>query len=240
MTDETDFLELLKLQDSLDLVTKSEVIEWAKKHHLTLTNRRLTSLIAEGLLPKTARIGSRGGAFPKMVQEQLRFVIRWRDRGLSVSALRELLPVWRYMVRAVRQHEVDIALLESVAVDSVETEEALYALPAVILQTLPCPNCEGESLSEIKFRMKDGVVMSRGADDNISIGFVNIGIKGDFHPFARVSIPHANEINDPSSIVLTLAPKKDGVPTPQDMISLNKKSADLPGRVLHREHENLL
>ncbi len=51
-------MELLSIQGNLDLITKTELIEWARRHDIPLTGRQITSYITEGLLPKTARIGS--------------------------------------------------------------------------------------------------------------------------------------------------------------------------------------
>ncbi len=202
MSEESDFMELLQLQGTLDMVTKSDMLEWAKGEDLPVTQRQLTSLMADRLLPKTARIGSRGGAFPKITEEQLRFVLRCRSRGMSVAAVRELIPVWRYMVGAVARSELSISELERVANESISTPEAVYALPRVVTSALPCAHCQSDELSAMKFVMKDETRKSRGSGDMVSIGFATIA--GDCHvqDFTRVAIPDADEEHQTSTVVL--------------------------------------
>jgi hypothetical protein len=206
MSEEGDFLDLLQLQDNLDMISKSELLDWAKENRLSLTDRKLTSLMAEGLLPKTARIGSRGGAFPKIAERQLWFVLRCRDRGISVAAVRELIPVWRYLLRAVRDREVVIGELERVASEHLTMSEAVYALPNVVSSQLPCARCSPDELSAIKFRMKDGTVVSRGNGDKVTIGFANTATDCDLKDFTRLAIPDVDEENDPSTVVLHVPP----------------------------------
>ena len=139
MDEGNDFMELLELQGNLEMVTKSELLEQARGHGASVSDRQLTSFASEGLIPKSARIGSRGGAYPKLVVDQLNFVSRFRQRGMSVQGVKELLPLWRYMQRATRKHEVSLAEFERVARMSITTPEAWFAVPGVLQETLPCP-----------------------------------------------------------------------------------------------------
>jgi hypothetical protein len=208
MSEESDFLDLLQLQENLDMISKLELLDWAKDHGLSLTDRKLTSLMAEGLLPKTARIGSRGGAFPKIAERQLWFVLKSRERGLSVAAVRELIPVWRYLLRAVRNREMVVGELERIASEHLTMTEAVYALPSVVSSALPCPHCRAEELSAIKFIMKDGTVASRDNGDKVTIGFANTATDCDVKDFTRLAIPDADEENDPSTVVLHVPPQE--------------------------------
>lgn len=206
MEEESEFLELLRVQDSLDMISKSELIDWAKKHRMALTDRKLTSFMTEGLLPKTARIGSRGGAYPAIAKDQLKFVLRWRSRGTSVTAIKELLPVWRFMTSAVRRHEVDLAELEDLVQQTVHSDQALHTLPNVIQDALPCPNCKSGELSDIKFRFKDDTVRSRGANDDVSFAVLFEETDGDGEctsmMIARITLPRIDEAHDPSTMVI--------------------------------------
>ena len=205
MPEETEFVELLQLQGDLKLVSKSELIEWARDHGLAVTLRRLTTMMTEGLLPKTARIGARGGAYPDIVKRQLGFVMDLREKGVPVSVIKELLPVWRFMLGARREGVVDIGELESTAVASVQSEAAAMLVPVVIQQELPCPGCRPDELSELKFRYKDDTMHSRGANDDVSMGVLLEEVDGDGECrtmyFARLTLPRTDEENDPSTIV---------------------------------------
>ena len=166
-------------------------------------------MMTEGLLPKTARIGPRGGAYPAIVKQQLGFVMDLREKGVPVGVIRELLPVWRFMFGARREGVVDIEALESTAVASVQSEAAAMLVPLVIQQELPCPGCRADRLSELKFRYKDGSMHSRGANDDVSIGVLLEEVDGDGECrtkfFARLTLPRTDEESDPSTIVFKLS-----------------------------------
>ncbi|HVX21411.1 MAG TPA: hypothetical protein VHB02_08685 [Acidimicrobiales bacterium] len=217
---DSEFMELLDLQGNLEMVTKSELIEEARKRGAAMSDRQLISLVSEGLLPKSARIGSRGGAYPKLVVRQLVFVSRFRKRGLSVQAIRELLPLWKYMQRALRDRELSLEEFQYVARESITVPEAWYAAPAVLQECLPCPFCLAEDYADLTIRLKDNTVCKVG--DQISIGFAMVGEdpethKPEFKARTRIAVPQPDEGFNSSSIIL-------GVPN----------GAELPSEPPHR------
>jgi DNA-binding transcriptional MerR regulator len=170
--DGSDFLEYLELQDNLDLVTKSELLDEVRRRHARVTDRQLTSYITEGLIPRSARIGSRSGAFPKIVIDVLEFVANARERGLSVEAVKELLPLWRLLRRGVRDRRIDLVEMEYVARQHVRKPEAIYSVPWVLQWLLPCPVHHADHLQEIAFTFKDGSEHNSADTDPLMLGFL--------------------------------------------------------------------
>jgi DNA-binding transcriptional MerR regulator len=164
-----DFMELLELQGNLRMITKSELLERVRLKGYPISERRLTSLVSEGLLPKSARIGSRSGAYPAITEELLRFILKARGRGLSVQAIREVLPVWRFLKAACRDGRLSLLEFEYLARQHAQSEEAAWAMPAVLTDVLPCPSCSADDLERIEFIDKQGNVMDH--TPGVSIGF---------------------------------------------------------------------
>lgn len=214
MDEGNDFMELLELQGNLEMVTKSELLEKVRKQRQSISDRQLTSFMSEGLIPKSARIGSRGGAYPAIVVDLLFFITRFRRRGLSVNAIRELLPLWRYLRRALREHEISLGEFEYVARQTITIPEAWFAVPSVFMDVLPCPNCEASRFAEMRFILKDGSVQPADGAEPISIGFVmaqldeESGIAEAHYPL-RLAIPLPDEGHNPSSVILGIA---NGIP----------------------------
>lgn len=170
--DGSDFLEYLELQDNLDLVTKSELLDEVRQRKARVSDRQLTSYITEGLVPRSARIGTRSGAFPRIVIDLLEFVAAARERGLSVEAVRELLPLWRLLTRGVRDHRLDLTEVEYVARQHLRKPEAIYSIPWVIQWVLPCPVCHADDMQELTFIFKDGSEHGSGDAAPLMLGFV--------------------------------------------------------------------
>lgn len=207
MDEGTDFLQLLELQGNLEMVTKSELLEQVRARGRSVSDRQLTTYMTEGLIPKSARIGSRGGAYPKIAVDQLEFVIRFRRRGMSVNAIKELLPLWRYLFRARITHEISISEFEFLARQSIALPEAWWAVPGMLMDALPCPNCQQDKFAQMKFILKDGSVQSVNGDDPVSIGFVVATLDADtntatpHHPI-RYALPKPDEGYNTSSVIL--------------------------------------
>src|SRR5262245_25722945 len=124
MDEGNDFLELLELQGTLEFVSKTELLdEVRKRSNRGLSERQLTSYVSEGLVPKLARIGTRGSAYPKIVLKLLLFITAMREMGLTVQAVKELLPVWRYLQRAHRDRILNLAELEYIARQHITLDE---------------------------------------------------------------------------------------------------------------------
>ena len=217
MDEGNDFMELLELQGNLEMVSKSELLEKIRSRGQSISDRQLTSYVSEGLIPKSARIGSRGGAYPQITVDLLIFVTHFRHRGLSVNAIRELLPLWRYLRRAIREHEISLREFEYIARQTITLPEAWFAVPSVLMDVLPCPNCKRDQLIKIKFRLKDGSLQSVDGDDPVSIGFVMAQLDeksgtAEPHYRMRIAIPRKDEGYNPSSIVLGIP---NGIPLGQ-------------------------
>ncbi len=215
MDEGNDFMELLELQGSLEMVTKTQLIDALREDGEPVSDRQLTSLVSDGLIPKSARIGSRSGAYPKLAIRQISFVKQWRGRGLSVQSVKELLPTWRYMVRAIREREVSLVEFEFIARSTVMTPEAWFAIPMVLMEGLPCPKCDDPPLSDIKFLLKDGTRTCVTDKDPASFGFVMWGMDEETSKVRhitsiRLALPSVYEKDSPSSIVL-------GVPNGVDL-----------------------
>ena len=167
MQEGQDFLEYLELQDNLDMLTKSELLEHVRRTGGPISDRTLTFYVTEGLVPKSARVGSRGGAYPKVVGELVAWIVRSRARGLSVEALKELLPLWKFLQRAVRAEEVSLAEFEYVARQHVRSPEALFAVPSLFSDCMPCLAC----LSKTDFLLKDGQRVRHSEETPLTLGF---------------------------------------------------------------------
>lgn len=170
--EENGFLEYLQLQGSdPDLVTKSDLLNEVRLVGYRIGERQLSFYVSEGILPKSVRVGSRAGAYPRIVVELLKWVLRAREGGLTVDAIRELLPVWKLLTRARRDKLLDLGELEYVARQHVRTTEGSMAMPAVVSDVLTtCPDCLGCTPANIVVVMKDGQKKSL-EDINTTLGF---------------------------------------------------------------------
>jgi hypothetical protein len=170
--EENGFLEYLQLQGSdPDLVTKSELIAEVRHRGYSIGERQLSFYVTEGILPKSVRVGSRAGAYPRIVVNLLSWVLRARDGGVTVDAIRELLPVWKLLVRARRDKLLDLAELEYVARQHVTSVEGSMTIPAVVSDVLTtCENCMGCIPPDIEVLMKDGTKRNL-SDRETTLGF---------------------------------------------------------------------
>ena len=210
--EENGFLEYLQLQEDSTLITKSELIAAVRAVGLSLSDRQLTFYASEGLLPKSVRVGSRAGAYPAIVAELAVWVVTAREGGVPIEAIKELLPIWKFLIRTRREHLLDLSELEYVARANVTSLEGSIALPRVVTDVLrnSCPHCQGDSPLEILY--KDG---SRKSIDEHSatIGFAiahnHEDEDGDTRPHwfgaTRLSLSTpSNYSTDPTNVVLGL------------------------------------
>jgi len=166
--DENGFMEYLQLQDSSELVTKSELIQEVRSLGNSVSDRQLTFYVSEGLLPKSVRAGTRAGVYPKIVTELLSWILTSRDRGIPIEAIKELLPVWKFLVRSRREHRLDLGELEYVARQHVLSVEGAIAVPMLVADVLTdyCRGCRGD----IRIVRKNGE--ERSIDDvETTVGF---------------------------------------------------------------------
>lgn len=219
---EHDFLEYLQLAggDEPQLVTKSELLALVRERGGPISDRQLTFYVSEGLIPKSIRVGSRAGAYPRVVVDLLVWVLRSREQGLSVEAIKELLPVWKLLMRARRDGRLELSELEYVARQQVRSFEAATFVPNVVMDAMSglCHDC----LRRIVVVKKDGVEHSLGAPDT-TIGFhayriPGPGEEGDpaWWGYRRIVIPTPTDPEeDPSSVVLGLPPGAELPPVPR-------------------------
>ncbi|MGW4844875.1 MerR family transcriptional regulator [Nocardia brasiliensis] len=134
--EENGFLEYLQLQGGDQLVTKSELITAVRNAGLSLTSRQLTFYATTaGLVPHSVRVGSRAGAYPAIVVDLMTWILRFRRIGVSIEALRELLPVWKCLARARIEGQLDLYDLEIIARQHVESTEAAVNVPRLVIDT---------------------------------------------------------------------------------------------------------
>jgi DNA-binding transcriptional MerR regulator len=215
MDEENSFLEYLQLQGSNpELVTKSELVAAVRDRGYSLSDRQLTFYVSEGLIPKSVRVGSRAGAYPRIVIELLAWVLRAKEGGLSVDAIRELLPVWKYLIRARHSMRLDLAELEYIARQNVTSIEGSYAIPPVVADVLHafCARCR----ADLVVVLKDGTEKRLG-DTSTTVGFA-IARRSDEESgetdaswLARTRITFAGVTNvdtDPSTVILGLRPNE--------------------------------
>lgn len=164
------FLEYLQLQgDEPDLVTKSELLGQIRKSGYSLSDRQLTFYMTEGLIPRSVRVGTRAGAYPKIVVRLARWIVAGRDAGVSLDALKELLPVWKYLMRVQKDGVLDVAELEYLARQHVTSVEGSIGVPRVVSWVMSescCPSCQKKI--EIVYKNGDRKALS---DAEATIGF---------------------------------------------------------------------
>jgi len=231
--EENGFLEYLQLQGSDPvLVTKSELLSAVRQSGYSVGDRQLTFYISEGLVPKSVRVGSRAGAYPRIVIELLIWILRAKEGGLSVEAIRELLPVWKYLIRARNGRRIDLGELQYIARQHVRTIEGSYAIPPVVANVLIGTICD-ECSQGIRLVDKDGNEKSL-CDPATTIGFA-IARRGDDESgeteprwIARTRIALVDGFNgvskDPTTVILGLGPNETLPPDPADSGSLHPKT----------------
>lgn len=215
--EDNGFMEYLQLQGSdPELVTKSELIAAVRKRGYSVSDRQLTFYVSEGLIPKSVRAGSRAGVYPLIVVTLLAWILRAKDGGLSVEAIRELLPVWKYLVRARKDGRIDLGELEYIARQHVATIGGSYAVPAVVDDVLlhgVCPKCRAELI----------VVLKDGTERNLSDPSTTVGFaiarradeeSGETNPTwvarTRIALARVCEATatDPTTVILGLRPNE--------------------------------
>ncbi|MGV0039033.1 helix-turn-helix domain-containing protein [Mycobacterium colombiense] len=127
------FFEYLELQGGkADLCTKSELIHQVRDAGYRLSDRQLTFYVSEGLVPHSVRAGSRAGVYPAVVVQLMKWILQMREEGLSIDALRELLPVWKFLIKARSDSALALGEFEYVARQHVTSLEAMIAIPRVL------------------------------------------------------------------------------------------------------------
>ncbi|WTW96111.1 hypothetical protein OG216_23250 [Streptomycetaceae bacterium NBC_01309] len=222
--EENGFLEYLQLQDGEpSLVTKSELIAQVRAEGYPVSDRQLTFYVSEGLLPRSVRVGSRAGAYPAIVQQLLTWILRARDGGVTIDVLKELLPVWKFLVRARSRCELDLGELEYVARQHVTSTEGALNVARLVIDVMSrrCGKCRGD----IRIVAKDGT-STRMGDPSSTVGFAIVRPfdSGESQPptprwfaTARVSLASTDRpSSDPTTVILGLKPNEPLPPDPED------------------------
>lgn len=204
-TDGNEFLEYVALQDSSAMVTKDELLEKVNSKGADVSPRQLTTFVGAGLVPRSTRIGSQAGVYPKIVVELVIAISRARSAGVSVEALRELVPVWKCLMRARRDRRLDLSDFEKVVRENVRSIEAAYAVAWVFQYWVPLMLLGMNSnATRLEIIDKKGNRLSHTFDNRVSIGFVVAETDGDdiqHRNSMRVMLPIEDERNLPTTII---------------------------------------
>lgn len=167
---DTEFLEYLQIQGSPDMLTKTELVEGVRARGETISDRTLTYYTSQGLIPKAVRVGSRSGAYPKIVQELVAWLVRARKRDVSLETLRELLPLWRHLIKCRTEGRFDLGEIQYLARARVTTTEASAQVPWVLNEVLHglCRHC----VQELVWVLKDGTEHIQSPTAEFSVGFI--------------------------------------------------------------------
>lgn len=168
----TELLEYFELQGNLDMVSKSDLLEVVRERGGRVTARQLTSWVTEGLLPRSAQIGSKHGAYPKIVVDVVAWIDESRRRGLSVEAIKELLPLWRFLRKGFGARRVDFQEFEYLARQFVRSPEAIHAVPQLLLDCMPCPICEADALRDTAYVMKGNIEFNKLEQSFVPLTFL--------------------------------------------------------------------
>ncbi|WP_433591340.1 MerR family transcriptional regulator [Nocardia sp. CA-145437] len=219
--EENGFLEYLQLQGSDQLVTKSELIAAVRKAGFSLTSRQLTFYATTAkLIPHSVRVGSRAGAYPLIVVDLAKWILRARKIGVSIEALQELMPVWKCLIRARMAGQLDLCELEFVARQHVRSVEAAINVPRLFIDTL------GQLPERAVDIVDKNRNLKRSTHPDTTIGFAiarrpkdENGVEGDPEWFAATRITLALQRNystDPATVILGLGPNEKLPPDPED------------------------
>jgi DNA-binding transcriptional MerR regulator len=209
-----EFVQLLELQNRPDLITRSELLEWIRQDGGHISPRTLTFYASEGLIPKAVRVGSRGGVYPKVVAWLLSWIVEARDRGISIEAIRELLPIWKFIYRSFGQHRLDLGELEYLVRRHINSLEAVYTLPGLIPYLAVCRQC----LASTTLVRKDGTEIRLGEVPQETIDFILFRPESEDEPARGIDVVQMSlsaasvrpDYTNPSAVVV-------GVPAGQDI-----------------------
>lgn len=207
MSDAASLVAYLELQGSAEMVTKSELIAAIRDRGQSISSRNLSYYATTGLIPPAVRVGSRGGVYPAIVVDQLSWVINARAAELSIDAIRELLPLWRLLVRGRRDRRIDLAEVEIVARQHDMSLEANYRVPFLFNEVLSCI-C-ADCLSEIEWILKDGSTFHHTDGTPLTLSFIlgklneDTG-EGEVVAWAQMALPLAEmpNLDGPTTIRL--------------------------------------
>jgi len=214
--------EYIELQGSTEFLTKTELRQALREDGLSLSDRNITYYTSMGLIPSAIRVGGRAGAYPAVVAEQLGWVIRARARGQSIEAIRELVPMWRWLMRHRNEGHVDLAAFERLAREHDLSQEANFAVPYLVSEVMQCI-C-GDCFQGIEWVLKDGSTLHHSAATPLTLTFVIGGVNeesGIAEPLAwtQLAFPEMGlpDTDDPACITLGVPIGSRILPPSSDM-----------------------
>lgn len=176
MSDEAEFIEYMEIQGSTDLITKTELLSEMRSRGLSVGERKLTFYISKGVIPKAARIGSRTGVYPKIVAELLALALLNGQRGASIEATKQLIPLWKLVARGAISGELNLAEIELVARQHIDLLDANHAVPFMMKEILSYPG--RAQREQILWTLKNGDEVRQGREDDFKVSFI-LGAQDD-------------------------------------------------------------
>lgn len=203
----SELSEYADLQGSVEMITKTELLQYVRDHGAKLGDRNLLYYHSEGLLPSAVRIGTRQGVYMAIAAEQALWLVRSRERGLSIEAIKQLLTVWKLLVRSRREQVMDVAEIEYVARAQVSLPEANVHIPWMISDVVHrgCPNCS----ASLTWRLKNGETSDQSDGSRFVLSFIlgevdeqtGLGRQVAWTQMSFPGMDHPN-VDDPSTILL--------------------------------------
>lgn len=200
--------EYFAIQASDETIAKADVVPAVRALGYHVTPRNLDYYVGAGLVPQALRSGSRVGVYPIVIVRLVVWLIRGRQRNLTIEALRELLPLWRFIVQAERGGVVDLGDFERLARKRVLSVEASLAVSWVFSELAVLPAAD---LRAMKFILKDQAIVQWTPERPVGVRFLvgEITASGSVSPieWAEVKLPGLEQLSDvdPSTIVLGVA-----------------------------------
>lgn len=226
-----------EIQGSPDLVTKAQVLADLRDRGQSISDRNLTYYASVGLIPPAIRIGSRIGAYPEIVIEQLSWVITCRERGLSIEAIRELLPLWQWLSGHTGDC-VDLCEFELMARSADLSEEANLAVPFLVDAVMH--SLCGECLQRITWVLKDGSTRQHTEATPVTLSFI-LGRQADdgtprLVSWTQLTLPGIDEADPSAPMSITL-----GLPVGVELsLSSRRQRPSSSGRVCRRRKQRQL
>jgi DNA-binding transcriptional MerR regulator len=222
------FFEYLELQGGkAELITKSELLSKVRERGYKLSDRQLTFYVSEGLVPRSVRAGSRAGVYPAIVVQLMSWILQMREEGASIESVRELLPIWKFLIAARSNGSLDLGEFEYVARQHVTSLEAMTAIPRLVSYVMVrrcCASC----------REKIVLVDKAGRQTRLSDRTATVG-------FAIARMWQEDEDSDPTpvwfrSTRMTLAAIDSPNTDPTTVILGRKPGESLPDGPTERSH----
>jgi DNA-binding transcriptional MerR regulator len=214
--DHSEFLEYLQLEGGEPrLITKSELLAEVRERGIPISDRQLTFYVSEGLLPRSVRVGSRAGAYPSLVVSLLTWILRFRETGVPIEAIKELLPVWKFLIRARNEKRLDLAEFEYVVRQQLESFDAILAVPTLLTDVIVtlCRDCRRDLVlvtkdrSEVPLTAPDttiGFAAARRRTDESGSSSL------DWWAYRRITLagPPDDYAADPTTVILGVRPNE--------------------------------